>query len=569
MVGAALARPGVRSSLGAWCGSVAVALAAWAWVPAAVAAEADAPALRIADDEYVLGTHAVIYRNDHPPHYNDNRYDTTTWPTRHFAQVEAVGPDGTAPADLTFAVEALPDKAAHSYCRRGESTCQDIEIRARADTGLLYVGIDRPYRGGPDPREHAMNDYPAQRMEISAEDADGLKVYRDVLVKPSAKRPDCTDFGADDADRFGCLFLREDLPQETAATTAALRAALPAELVQPAAEYGLIFAEEFDGNADETHSGCHDGLRTLDADVWNHDDDPCAEVDSRGVACGNVENGYYYMGLAKGCRAGINTLGHFAYRYGYLEVKYTVDLSAWSYWYHNTAFVVGSGGSELIHRHDRYGIGVASYGDLLRTVETEVDIFEYVSANRYDIFHQYVNWKPLVVRADMEPRRTIKMYQYCRFDNIKYRGIRFEPSTGCTKQDQVTVTKGVEWTPRGYRTFVKVDGVHEDFMVLPKSHIEVEYRAASTSASGEVTIAAESDVSTYEGTERDRFFEFLDSGDPDSVLEQVGVSHMPLHLGMAAWGAPGNSWIATKMRIQYIRVFQPANLYADMDPVYQ
>ena len=569
MVAAPGLRPRVRSSLRAWRGTAAVALAAWAWCPAAIAAEADAPALRIADDEYSLGTHAVIYRNEHPPHYNDNRYDTTTWRTRHFARVGAQAPDGSSPAGLGFAVEALPDKAAHRYCDAGETRCYDIEIRARRDTGLLYVGINRPYSRYPNPQEHAMNDYPAQRMEISAEDASArLKVYRDVLVKPSAKRPDCADFGADDADRFGCLFLREDLPPETATTTAALRAALPADLVQPAAEYGLVFAEEFNGNADETHSGCHDGLRTLDADLWNHDDDPCAEVDVNGVACGNVENGYYYMALATVCRAGINTLGGFAYKYGYLEVKYTVNLAAFVY-FHNHAFVVGSGKRELINRHDRYGIDVAGYGDLLRTVETEVDIFEYVAGNRYDIFHQYVNWEPQVARADMEPRRTIKMYQYCRFDNIKYRGIRFEPSTGCTTQDEVTVTKGLEWTPRGYRNFVRVDGVHDDFMVLPKEHIEVEYRAASTSASGTVTFASDRRATIPEGSERDRFFEFLDPDDADSVLEQVGVAHMPLHLGMAAWGGAGKDVILTKLRVDYIRVFQPANLYADMDPVYQ
>ena len=46
---------------------------------------------------------------------------------------------------------------------------------------------------------------------------------------------------------------------------------------------------------------------------------------------------------------------------------------------------------------------------------------------------------------------------------------------------------------------------------------------------------------------------------------------MPLNLDLVTWGRMQNSdnTVRTKMRFDYIRVFQPKNHYADMEPVYQ
>ena len=54
----------------------------------------------------------------------------------------------------------------------------------------------------------------------------------------------------------------------------------------------------------------------------------------------------------------------------------------------------------------------------------------------------------------------------------------FLPDHGCLLEGgNVTVTRGLEWTPRGYRKFIKVDGVHDDWMMIPKDSIEVEVPA--------------------------------------------------------------------------------------------
>ena len=62
-----------------------------------------------------------------------------------------------------------------------------------------------------------------------------------------------------------------------------------------------------------------------------------------------------------------------------------------------------------------------------------------------------------------------------------------------------------------------------------------------------------------------------DTTDDDPVVfEQVAVSHVPFSLGHTTWGYPprSNDKVLSKFKIHYIRVFQPANLYTDMEPVY-
>ena len=55
------------------------------------------------------------------------------------------------------------------------------------------------------------------------------------------------------------------------------------------------------------------------------------------------------------------------------------------------------------------------------------------------------------------------------------------------------------------------------------------------------------------------------------MLVQVGVSHIPMDITLAAWGnpTPVNSRIKTKLATDYIRVYQPTNGYRDMEPTFQ
>ena len=63
----------------------------------------------------------------------------------------------------------------------------------------------------------------------------------------------------------------------------------------------------------------------------------------------------------------------------------------------------------------------------------------------------------------------------------------------------------------------------------------------------------------------------LNADDPDSVLEQVGISHIPALLRLGAQGSntSGHNQAQPGIKVDYLRVFQPANNYNDMEPLYQ
>ena len=92
------------------------------------------------------------------------------------------------------------------------------------------------------------------------------------------------------------------------------------------------------------------------------------------------------------------------------------------------------------------------------------------------------------------------------------------------------MTTGIEWTPRGYRTFIKVDGFNDDMIVTPKDKIDVNTKPiirGNRPASRHRTLT---------GAEKDPYFEYLDPTDTDTLLEQVAVSHVPLPLNIGTWG---------------------------------
>ena len=537
-------------------------------------ADSNRPALGFTAPAYFLHDRAFVWVPNHPWH-DDGRATTRT--EMYFDKV-VMEPTGDGSDALKFAVEALPDKAGYELCHRQDSECWDAEIGVREDSGLLFVRMDREVNFATESNvnrysiRQSMYDYPRQRMELSTEDtASGLKVYRDVAVNPPAGAPDCRDYPDLDEERYECLYTREQLPANLPPTPAALQDGLP-DVVQPAENYKLVFAEEFNGVPTQNPAeSCLNGMATLDPALWNYDGNPCDFVDANGVPCVNIEDGHFSMSITSSCNAErnhyLNTAGKFAYKYGYLETKYTVNFDAYRNW-HDASLVLGDAKRPFFRLLGRYDITLNSYEDLLTKVQTEVDIFEYLPKAVREMAHQYINWAPAVHNEDVVPRRTSKSTTYCGFSAAA--GFRVSPSTGCDRAtDEVTVTRAVEWTPRGYRTFIKVDGVHDELIPYPKEHVEVHH--LRWDASSMEFLDGRENRGTYTGTERDQFFEV---GDDGMYLEQVGVAHLPQSpwikfFGDGAFKEPSNGTIRTKMKIDYIRVFQPEDGYEDMEPLYQ
>ena len=516
------------------------------------------PAAGIADAEYSVPYYGRVWNNLSwgQPHGPEA---ATTARAQYLGAVTAAERDGTD-LGLSFAVEGQSESAGYVTCdRRGD--CHDIAVRATPE-GLLYL---HAARNTTDTRYWLMHlaDFPRRAVELSATDADsGLKVYREVTVEPPPEAADCEDYGDNTPETFTCLFLRELLPagQAADADEKYMRRRLP-RLVQDSSNYRLVFAEEFNGTPPAADAnGCRDGLSTLDPAVWNYAD-ACENLDSRNVACGNVAGGAYIMGAAGPCSSriigpfgftGLNTYGNLHMKYGYIEMKYTFNADVWPYKYYNFTTVLYTHGQKLRYLRDRYGVEVHDWEDLLKQTEVEIDVFEH--DNRKESSSQNANWDHH--DEGLTPVRTSKWANYCgHFFQIGHVDIRKR----CKPDDTFTVTRGLEWTPRGYRTYIKVRHHHNYLTIVPKDMIHIELKPDGTR-------------SRYAGSwERDKYFEYLVPGDAGSLLEQAAVGHVPLPIALSSWGYldSANPYIRSRIKFDYIRVWQPENHYADMEPVYQ
>ena len=495
--------------------------------------------------------------------FTDDRRDnpdapeaTASFATSFFGEVATdMRADGV---DLSFKVEGQPLPSGYQFCETA-ATCADVSVRI-TDEGLLYLYVPRTF--------HYLHlhlaDFPSLPVELSASDAGtDLKVYREVLVTPPTAVTGCEDYGENNPDAYTCLFLRELLPSEAPAgvSESTLRAGLP-DLVQDAANYRLVFAEEFNGTPPEPNAaGCRDGLSTLDDAAWVYYD-ACDIVDSRGEPCGNVVDGALVMGDSGLCTSGmlggvasfhLATHGKVHAKYGYIEIKYTFDVSRWRNVYNNFNIIMFTRGTSLRFLRDRYGVTIEDWEDLLQNTEIEIDIFEYIPNSLEDFSHQYANWGFEHGRGFV-PTRSNKQMSYCRS-----RPMSIISNTNCRSSDTFTLTRGVEWTPSGYRTFVKVEGIRDSLTLVPKDKIKVQTK---NQAGTERTLT---------GSAKDRYFGYVDPDDTDTLLEQVAVSHMPLPIGLGVWGFLGSNHarILTRMKVDYIRFWQPEDHYADMEPVYQ
>ncbi|WP_419847534.1 hypothetical protein [Candidatus Poriferisocius sp.] len=473
----------------------------------------------------------------------------------YLAQVAMVERDGSG-LDLSFAVEGQAGPSFQNC--HPDHGCTDAMIGVTSE-GLLYLrdrwldaSKNRAYLG----------EFASRAVELSATDADsGLKVYREVAVDPPAEAAGCEDYGDDTPEAFTCLFLRQLLPagQAASADEAALRAKLP-KLVQDSSNYRLVFAEEFNGTPPPADAnGCRDGLSTLDAAVWNYPN-TCNNVDSRGEPCGNVADGGFTMGVAGTCPSAgfiIHTGGHLHMKYGYIEFKYTVNMDHWQAVYDNFNLILHAGGSRLPYQRERYGIEANDWEDHLKTTEVEIDIFEHSNGNESTGTH--ANWQRF--DSELTPLSTTKRVRFCRRDHDLSEFAVAEGHRFCHDRDSFTVTRGFEWTPRGYRTFIKIDGTHNDLVLAPQNRIYIERHHTD----GSVRVRGDDPAA-------DQYFEYLVPGDNGSLLELAGVGHVPLPLNVNVWSfldADKHPYIRRRMTFDYVRVWQPENHYADMEPVYQ
>ena len=72
----------------------------------------------------------------------------------------------------------------------------------------------------------------------------------------------------------------------------------------------------------------------------------------------------------------------------------------------------------------------------------------------------------------------------------------------------------------------------------------------------------------HQGAARSEFLEYLVPGDDESYLWNYAIGHTPGAVHIGAWGWNSDDSLRAWMKIDYVRVFQPDNVYRDMEPVY-
>ena len=543
------------------------------------ATRSDSTLLEFRDSAYALNPVLRVHRRDvDEPAYLDYTWEVDNPSSRndqHIARVRVVGPE--ASESLRFKVEAQPDKSNYELCycplhetdtacRSRGRICREVSVGITELSGVLYLvaPADAPWTVF-----HYLRDFSRQRVELSMAEGD-RKVYREALIEPPEGTRDCSDYPEDDVNRYVCLYQGETIPPAPTPNAAAL-AALPGKLVQPRENYELVFAEEFDGNTGRRPAGdCEGGLSNLDTDKWNFREGWCKSVDATNEPCETMANGHYEMSHSQGCASTIQTEGRFSYKYGYLETQYTVNLA--EAYQQNMNMVIGDPYRSLKYTAEKYDVPLRNYEEISRYLPIEINLFEYFPERKRELTNWFYNYHPYIHYPDTEPRYASNWTRFCDDAGQGVRQLNFFTVAQCQERDSVTFTKGLEWTPRGYRMLVKVKDLHDDFIVVSKESTPVQRRRV---ISRTTPARFANGVTPYTGTTRDGFFEFLKEEDPESVLIQFAIAHTPLSVHFGAWRGfgnhetPGIDRTTVKMKIDYVRVFQPKDRYAGMEPVYE
>ncbi len=544
------------------------------------ATPSDSTLLEFRDESYALNPVVRVNRRDRDePAYLDYTWEVdnpVSRHERHIARVRVVGHEASGES-LRFKVEAQPDRTIYELCycplhetdtacRSRGTICREVSLGITEQSGVLYLVAPAD---APRTVFHYFRDFTRQRVELSVTEGD-RKVYREILIEPPEGTPDCSDYPDTDVDRYACLYLGETMTPAPAPDQALL-AALPDKLVQPKEHYELVFAEEFEGNTGRYPAGdCEGGLSNLDGDKWNFREGWCRSVDAENEPCENMRDGHYEMSFTEQCGSGIGTEGKFSYKYGYLETRYTVNLD--ETFPQNMAFVIGDPWRSLKYAAAKYGVPMRNYEEMSKALPLEINLFEYFPERKRELTNYFYNYHPYLHYPHTEPRYASNWTRFCNDSGQGVRQLNFFTVAQCEARESLTVTKGLEWTPRGYRMLVKVQDLHDDFIVVSKGSTPVQRRRARSS---NTPTQFASGVTPYTGTTRDGFFEFLEPGNPESVLTNFAVGHTPMHVWLDAWRGFGNEETdendrtTVRMKIDYVRVFQPRDRYADMEPVYE
>ena len=554
------------------CASVLLVLG-WSWALPVPAQSEQVPALRFTSPtEFHLHPDARLRPRGGEEHADWQGYAEGA-KERYLATITGEQSGG---GSLVFAAEGHSGEFP-TYCY--ESNCGPVRVGVLSgeEGGLLYLGVDidapRRTNGGVNTRKlrrmrHRFHEVSPQRVELSVR-AGRQKVYQEVRVTAPADAPECGDYPEMNEDRYRCYFTREAISPAFKEVNSPLVAELPGQLVQDRGEYEVVFAEEFEGtyaSFDTYADNCDRGLAELDENKWLYQRKTC-RPNPQEAPCEYLKGGHLHISGTSQCGGGITSLGLFEPKYGYVEIRYTIGTTLPPDGHRpNYNVVIGDTSRADYHLlFNTYNLPLDSLERLLTLAGwVEIDFFEYLPKNKSVISHQYRNWgrppEPVAQHAAVRPMLT---YKY-----------RFPCSGGshCQGVDRLTITEGMEWTPGGYLFLRRVHGRRgRDEMQIISQYDTTVYESRRRDANGNWLIGFGGERRVLYGEEKEPYFVQLDPNDPAFYLEAVGISHRPNKINVGSWTDEPSPPLTnqSELTIDYIRVFQPRNRYADMEPLYQ
>ena len=319
----------------------------------------------------------------------------------------------------------------------------------------------------------------------------------------------------------------------TFSTTEADRQLLPDGLTQPKENYDIIFRDEFATDG---------GTEQIDPRLWSY----------RGYRCAiKITDGVLRMSVNEGCTGGgiLSTVRKFDYRYGYIEGRFT----AIPHGYNETGQKTNFRFTSWPWRHDQGGESYQRFicrgSDAhqkrklwLTTLGVEMQIFEGRSINQY---YSYAWWVYHIQHAG----NALKSWCHDG-DNIGiHSGVLWR--TFIFTPDDNAVTVGVEWTPAGYKGFINGE----------------PYLGLSNASIGKYKVYGYGSRDEYSS----RLYSYVNRDIPEDNVIPNTVSHAYQGIQTGIWRTETlrqpDEW-EVYLEIDYIRVYQPRDKYATVEPSY-
>ncbi len=406
-----------------------------------------------------------------------------------------------------------------------------------------------------------LSKYTTEDLVIEAIDTLGNKTAATVSINKSKKFHNST------------FFKSEILPAgwQNNTLTPQQIASLP-NLTKPKSDYRLVFAEEFDYPLTDGSNG----LENLDRNIWNVGLSASGKEPGSDRYCRQIKDGKLEYGYSYDCRGtGFSTKHKVEYRYGYIEIKAFFPLvKNTDDYYANFATVLWSRYGRTGGAIDNDGvftglepIPVVDIRSYLKAGNYEMDIFEYVTKDRRSYSHWYAAYDEKYRAQINEPAvRIDRITDFCSQPNKSLRrdiynlsscGSKQVDSHQPQKERYVAYTRGIEWTPRGYREFYRY---------------ETEYPFERGAKLNRPLETVGSDVYRLMNQLYHKVYNiaaYLHDEDTQDQLLEVAVLYQPVYLGLETWGYPPHDDHKIgyrQVKYDYIRLYKPVNNYADAEP---